>query len=544
MKNRLQALSLLDRALATMTDAELEALVATLPEDHVTALDQLAGARDGGFDEPAARTVALRAAVARGRLTGALEQITTVLTDPCLADFITALGDKSDHPSEDDLQGVLPDMITKHGLPTVRLTIAASIAGEAAASVMLSPRPEARRGGGSLPPPSRAAVVLSVKPTTRPARRKAAKERKQAEARARREQVAKAATGPGTTHAGAHAHAQRMRPERSAGRDTRRSWSSSHAFWSSPPANPVSAPVLPTTRWHGTMMLIGLRPFAAPTARALFGSPSACLLAVSSSSRCRGSSAAPPRRLLERRTHRIERYVELRRSPAKYSRNWVHREARGSGTVVVGIAGAACIAAAAPRAARRCPGRANVLPGHNTNRTPVAVAPMESTPTGVSRGFVVATRSVPAARRGSRRVRGSEVRHRGAPSRLEVAGARRGTRRVGWVDAAGVAGVAGVAAGSRLRHRWCSIRARGAPPLARAIAAAGDSVGAEALEGVAHRRGRWGGTRQDRRALASPRTARSTGRYPAAPPAGGAGRRGRHRRRAPRRRRRPRGTRR
>lgn len=194
MKNRLQALSLLDRALATMTDAELEALVATLPEDHVSALDQLAGARDGGFDEPAARTVAVRAAVARGRMTGALEQITTVLTDPCLADFITALGDKSDHPSEDDLQRVLPDMIATHGLPTVRLTIAASIAGEAAASVMLTRVLKHDEVVGLPAAPEAAAPVVLVREAddeTR-ARRKAAKERKQAEARARREQVAKA----------------------------------------------------------------------------------------------------------------------------------------------------------------------------------------------------------------------------------------------------------------------------------------------------------------------------------------------------------------
>ena len=45
-----------------LTDAELEALVATLPEDHVAALDKLAGAREGGFEDPAGRTVALRAA--------------------------------------------------------------------------------------------------------------------------------------------------------------------------------------------------------------------------------------------------------------------------------------------------------------------------------------------------------------------------------------------------------------------------------------------------------------------------------------------------
>ncbi len=194
MKNRLQALSLLDRTMATMTDAELEALVATLPEDHVAALDKLAGAREGGFDDPAGRTVALRAAVARGRMSGGLEQITTVLTDPCLADFITALGDKSDHPSEADLQQVLPSMIERHGLPTVRLTIAASIAGEAAASVMLTRVLKHDEVVGLPPAPERSEPVVLAREAdeeTR-AKRKAAKERKQAEARARREQALRA----------------------------------------------------------------------------------------------------------------------------------------------------------------------------------------------------------------------------------------------------------------------------------------------------------------------------------------------------------------
>lgn len=194
MKNRLQALSLLDRAMATTTDAELEALVATLPEDHVAALDKLAGAREGGFEDPAGRTVAIRAAVARGRMNGGLEQIATVLTDPCLADFITELGDKSDNPSEDDLQAVLPKMIDKHGLATVRLTLAASVAGEAAASVMLI-RVLKNDGVVALPPmPEAPAPVVLTREADEEtkAKRKAAKERKQAEARARREQVLRA----------------------------------------------------------------------------------------------------------------------------------------------------------------------------------------------------------------------------------------------------------------------------------------------------------------------------------------------------------------
>jgi hypothetical protein len=196
MKNRLQALSLLDRALLSMTDAELEALVDSLPDDHREAIDRLVGARDdAGFDDPAARIVAIRATVARGRMTGALEQTATVLTDPCLADCIKELGDTSDNPSEADLAAVTPGLIERHGLATVRLTLAASVAGEAAASVLLT---RLLKHDDVLALPARedepAAPVVNVREADdeTKARRKAAKERKQAEARLRREQQARA----------------------------------------------------------------------------------------------------------------------------------------------------------------------------------------------------------------------------------------------------------------------------------------------------------------------------------------------------------------
>jgi hypothetical protein len=196
MKNRLQALSLLDRALLAMTDAELEALVASLPDDHRQAIDRLVGAReDSGFDDPAARTVAIRTTVARGRVTGVLEQLSTVLTDACLADCIEQLGDASDNPTEDDLAEVTPGLIERHGLATVRLTLATSIAGEAAASIVLT---RLLKHDEVLALPARevepvAEVVLAREADDETkARRKAAKERKQAESRLRREQQARA----------------------------------------------------------------------------------------------------------------------------------------------------------------------------------------------------------------------------------------------------------------------------------------------------------------------------------------------------------------
>ncbi|MNT96454.1 hypothetical protein D3C72_2385490 [compost metagenome] len=50
---------------------------------------------------------------------------------------------------------------------------------------------------------------------------------------------------------------------------------SSQRLMGMPPAYPVSAPLLPITRWQGTMMLSGLRPLAAPTARTALGLPMA-----------------------------------------------------------------------------------------------------------------------------------------------------------------------------------------------------------------------------------------------------------------------------
>ena len=195
MKNRIQALALLDRAMVSMTDVELEALVATLPDDHRDAIDDICGARDGGFEDPAARTLAIRTVVARGRMSGALEQLATVLTDPCLADCIDQLGDSSDNPTEDDIAEVAPGLIERHGVAAVRLTLAASVAGEAAASVVLT---RILKHDDVLALPARESepavvVVLSNEADDETkARRKAAKERKQADAKARREQQARA----------------------------------------------------------------------------------------------------------------------------------------------------------------------------------------------------------------------------------------------------------------------------------------------------------------------------------------------------------------
>ena len=194
LKNRLQALTLLDRAFGAITDEELAAIVATLPEDHVSALDELCGAREGGFTDVAARNIAMRATAARGRMGGELEQLCVLLCDPCLEKCVDILGDDSEDPTEDQLLKATPKLIKDFGLPVTRLMIASSVAGEAPASEMLT-RLLKHDKKLALPPVEFTSIAALPAPAADDdvkAKRKAAKERKQAEARARREQQLKA----------------------------------------------------------------------------------------------------------------------------------------------------------------------------------------------------------------------------------------------------------------------------------------------------------------------------------------------------------------
>ena len=194
LKTRLQALSLLDRAFTAVTDEELDTLLAALPDDHRNAIDEICDSPEGGFTDPAARRAAVRANAASGRLNGMLEQLSTVMSDPCLHQCIELLGDASDNPTEDQFLATVPTLLEAHGLAAVRLMMASSIAGEAAASIMLT---RVLKGHETLGLPEVVAAPVVVAPARvadddTKARRKAAKEKKQAEARARRDQQAKA----------------------------------------------------------------------------------------------------------------------------------------------------------------------------------------------------------------------------------------------------------------------------------------------------------------------------------------------------------------
>lgn len=193
-KAHIAALSLLDRALIAVTDDELAALLAGLPEDHTTAVKRICDLRD----EDADLVEAVRIAAHKGRLNGDLQRLGVVLSDACLADCLEQLGDAADMPTEEELQAVIPGVIERHGLGIVRVMLAATVVGEAPVSAMivgllktdetvkLAPV-ELKPLAPLLPPKADDEERLRLK-----AQRKERKAQEQAEAKLRRDQVARA----------------------------------------------------------------------------------------------------------------------------------------------------------------------------------------------------------------------------------------------------------------------------------------------------------------------------------------------------------------
>ena len=220
-KAHIAALSLLDRAMIAVTDDELAALLAGLPEDHVSAVKRISGLRpddagaaaDDASDDTDDTDVvveairaadtdvvveAIRAAAHKGRLNGDLQRLGVVLSDACLADCVEQLGDAADMPTEDDLQKVVPELIAKHGVGVVRLMLASTVVGEAPASAVIVgmlkndeavklPPAADKPVAPLLPPKVDDAERLALK-----AQRKERKAAEQAAARLRREQALRA----------------------------------------------------------------------------------------------------------------------------------------------------------------------------------------------------------------------------------------------------------------------------------------------------------------------------------------------------------------
>jgi hypothetical protein len=125
----MQALGLLDRAIKATSDDELATAIAALDDDHREGLESFI---DGDLDADS-----LRAAVKTGRIDGGMEAIAAILSDACLAECITELGDHADNPSSDQLREVLPGIVEHHGVAITRIMLAATVAGEAPASAII-----------------------------------------------------------------------------------------------------------------------------------------------------------------------------------------------------------------------------------------------------------------------------------------------------------------------------------------------------------------------------------------------------------------------
>jgi hypothetical protein len=128
MKNRMQALGLLDRSFKAATDDELAAAIEQLDDDHREGLESF-------VDE--LTPAGVRAGVKSGRIDGGMEAIAAVISDLCLADCIEQLGDHADNPSTDHLKEVLPGIVERHGVAVTRMMLASTVAGEAPASAII-----------------------------------------------------------------------------------------------------------------------------------------------------------------------------------------------------------------------------------------------------------------------------------------------------------------------------------------------------------------------------------------------------------------------
>lgn len=136
MKNRLAALSMLDRAFRKFTDQEIVGLYGALDEDQQDALQRVAGVKGQDFDD-AALVAAVRERAAKGRLNGDLERLSLLLTDDCLEDCIESLGNAAADPSEGQLLTAVPALVEKYGLTTTQAMLATVVCGEAVASPII-----------------------------------------------------------------------------------------------------------------------------------------------------------------------------------------------------------------------------------------------------------------------------------------------------------------------------------------------------------------------------------------------------------------------
>jgi hypothetical protein len=129
-KDHVLRLAAAERELRTISDAKLLDLIDGSEENVRNWVAGLAGGadEDGNID-----IAGVRGAISRGRMKGLPDKFIANVTDPLLQDCIEALGAHADFPSVDQLEAVLPGLVSRHGVGAVRLMLAGAVLGEAPA---------------------------------------------------------------------------------------------------------------------------------------------------------------------------------------------------------------------------------------------------------------------------------------------------------------------------------------------------------------------------------------------------------------------------
>ena len=151
MKNRMQALGLLDRSFKAASDEDLAAAIDALGDDHREGLESFVDdvTPDG-----------VRAGVKAGRIDGGMEAIAAIVTDAALADCIEQLGDNADNPSSDQLREVMPGIVERHNVGIGRIMLASHSASPK--SPPMSNPPTRAEASGDLVPVGAKGKLVSV----------------------------------------------------------------------------------------------------------------------------------------------------------------------------------------------------------------------------------------------------------------------------------------------------------------------------------------------------------------------------------------------
>jgi hypothetical protein len=104
--------------LATVSDESLVAMAIAVDEKLRDSLARLLGLPAGAFDEPATLAPKIRESMAKRK---AHLDTGVIMGEAATEKAIEMLGDRSDDPSLEELQAVLPGLIDEYGLDAVRM---------------------------------------------------------------------------------------------------------------------------------------------------------------------------------------------------------------------------------------------------------------------------------------------------------------------------------------------------------------------------------------------------------------------------------------